>query len=90
MIDNSREPHPDLVEHCPSEAELAIAQVASAALPSTDAPLFARVDLALDDTGSPVLMELELIEPHLFLDTTAPGLKSLVEAVAAQARLTAR
>lgn len=34
--------------------------------------LYARVDLARDARGAPVLMELELIEPSLFLET-APG-----------------
>ncbi len=92
VIDNSREPHPDLVQHRPTEAELVTATAALEALPAAPAPLYARVDLALDDTGAPVLMELELIEPYLFLHTTASGLERLVEAVAvaAQARLTAR
>lgn len=35
-------------------------------------PLYARVDTALDDDGRPVLMELEAIEPNLYL-ATAPG-----------------
>jgi hypothetical protein len=35
-------------------------------------PLYARVDVAADDEGRPVLMELEAIEPCLFLDL-APG-----------------
>ncbi|MCI4334099.1 MAG: hypothetical protein L3K04_00455 [Thermoplasmata archaeon] len=29
-------------------------------------PLYARVDLVVRESGSPVLMELELIEPHLY------------------------
>lgn len=36
------------------------------------APLYARVDTALDADGRPVLMELEAIEPNLYL-ATAPG-----------------
>lgn len=35
-------------------------------------PLYARVDTALDADGRPVLMELEAIEPNLYL-ATAPG-----------------
>jgi hypothetical protein len=35
-------------------------------------PLYARVDLVADTTGSPVLLELELTEPSLFFDL-APG-----------------
>lgn len=37
-----------------------------------DTPLYARVDVAADADGRPVLMELEAIEPCLYLDTT-PG-----------------
>lgn len=35
-------------------------------------PLYARVDLVRDDTGHPVLLELEATEPALYL-ATAPG-----------------
>jgi hypothetical protein len=35
-------------------------------------PRDARVDIAADADGAPVLMELEAIEPNLYLDT-APG-----------------
>jgi hypothetical protein len=37
-----------------------------------DTPLYARVDIAADADGGPVLMELEAIEPNLYLPT-APG-----------------
>jgi len=33
---------------------------------------YARVDLLADESGEPLLLELELIEPNLFLDL-APG-----------------
>lgn len=52
------------------------------------APLFARVDLALNQTREPVIMELELIEPNLFLQTNPQGLVRFVEAVAAESRTT--
>jgi hypothetical protein len=35
-------------------------------------PLYARVDLLTDDAGAPILLELELIEPALYL-SEAPG-----------------
>ncbi|MFI6051206.1 RimK family alpha-L-glutamate ligase [Streptomyces violascens] len=89
VIDNFRVPHPDLVPHRPTEAELRTASAALAAVPSPDTPLFARVDLVLGENGGPVVMELELIEPHLFLDTNPRGLGLLVEAVAAEAGLKA-
>ncbi len=48
-------------------AELAVAAAAFRALPF-DAPPYARIDLLRDDRGSPVVLELELTEPSLFLD----------------------
>ncbi|MGC0417140.1 ATP-grasp domain-containing protein [Embleya sp. AB8] len=67
VVDNERSPHPNLAPHHPSRAELALADAALAAAPKARELLYARVDVALDDAGSPVLMELELVEPHLFL-----------------------
>lgn len=51
--------------------ELRVARQALAALPF-DRPLYARVDLLRDAAGQPRLLELELIEPSLFL-AHAPG-----------------
>lgn len=50
----------------PSAAEVAVAHAALAAAPET--PFYARVDLVPDAAGRPLLMELELIEPDLYLD----------------------
>ena len=58
----------------PREAEpgeLVVAAAAYAAIPF-DAPAYARIDLIRDDRGSPVVLELELTEPSLFL-AHAPG-----------------
>jgi glutathione synthase/RimK-type ligase-like ATP-grasp enzyme len=50
----------------PSEAELAVARAALAATPQP--PFYARVDMVPDAGGKPRVMELELIEPDLYLD----------------------
>jgi len=50
----------------PNEEELAVARAAIAAAP--EPPFYARVDLVPDSEGRPRLMELELIEPDLYLD----------------------
>jgi glutathione synthase/RimK-type ligase-like ATP-grasp enzyme len=50
----------------PSRGELAVAAAALAAIPGE--PFYARVDLVPDAAGQPRLMELELIEPDLYLD----------------------
>ncbi|MEV7414713.1 hypothetical protein [Streptomyces sp. NPDC089919] len=81
VIDNDRAPHPDVVAYQPSAAELDTARAALAAAPAPQPPLFARVDLALDDLGEPVLMELELIEPDLFLSHDPAAVSRFTRAV---------
>lgn len=65
--DQRKTAHPNIRLWTPTGPELAVAETALAALPVPDEPLYARVDLVDDDSGSPVVMELELIEPNLFL-----------------------
>jgi hypothetical protein len=48
------------------------AEVMAAVTARFGTPLYARVDVAADADGAPVLMELEAIEPNLYL-ATAPG-----------------
>lgn len=48
--------------------------------------LYARVDLARDAAGNPMVMELELIEPSLFLDRCPAALERLAAAIAHRAR----
>lgn len=55
-----------------SASELAVARLALAAVPTTEPLLYARVDLVPGTDGSPLLMELEITEPQLFLNR-APG-----------------
>ncbi|MFG2989590.1 RimK family alpha-L-glutamate ligase [Streptomyces sp. NPDC048257] len=83
LIDNFRVPHPGAAPYRPSEAELRTARAALAAVPTPGDLLFARVDLALDEAREPVLMELELIEPNLFLSLNPQGLERLAGAVTA-------
>jgi glutathione synthase/RimK-type ligase-like ATP-grasp enzyme len=65
--DEQKVAHPDLVPWRPSPAELAVAERALAAVPGTPELLYARVDLVDGEDGEPRLMELELVEPNLFL-----------------------
>lgn len=48
------------------------AEVMAAVTARFGTPLYARVDIAADADGAPVLMELEAIEPNLYMET-APG-----------------
>jgi hypothetical protein len=57
--------HPGLEVWEPTDAELRVAQAVLDAVPDgLGEPLYARVDLV---DGKPRLMELELVEPNLFL-----------------------
>ena len=68
-----------------SAAELAVVDQVLAAVPFDDL-LYVRVDLVPGPDGAPLLMELELTEPCLFL-AQAPGAAArFAEAVAAQLR----
>ncbi|MEY9967978.1 glutathione synthase/RimK-type ligase-like ATP-grasp enzyme [Streptacidiphilus sp. MAP12-16] len=81
VVDNARVAHPDLVGHQPSAAEIELATAALRVAPSRDEVRVARVDVALADDGSPVVMELELIEPNLFLTHNPAGLRSFADMV---------
>ena len=60
---------------------------AEAILAEVDEPLlYARVDLVRGLEGAPVLMELELVEPDLYLEFDAGGGATFAEAVANAAR----
>lgn len=63
----------------PPRDALAVAKVALNACPAP--PLYARVDMLRDEAGGLRLMELELIEPQLFLDRAADNGAAFVEAV---------
>lgn len=70
--DAAKTPHPDLRPWQPTEAELDVAERALAAVPGSPDLLYARVDLVDGADGGPHVMELELVEPNLFL-TVHPG-----------------
>ncbi|HEV2727014.1 MAG TPA: hypothetical protein VGV34_01905 [Solirubrobacterales bacterium] len=64
-----------------AEAEPRYVEVARRALAQLDEPpLYARVDLVTDLEGNPALIELELIEPNLYMETHPPAAAALAEA----------
>ena len=68
----------------PSAAELAAAGLALAALPfAHEQLLYARVDLAPGDAGEPLVLEVELAEPSLYLSCGEGGADRLAESIAA-------
>ncbi|MGW6137236.1 ATP-grasp domain-containing protein [Streptomyces sp. NPDC055144] len=71
--DAHKTPHPALEPWEPTAAELDVAERALAAVPGAPDLLYARVDLVDGNDGKPCVMELELVEPNLFLGTVHPG-----------------
>jgi glutathione synthase/RimK-type ligase-like ATP-grasp enzyme len=63
----------------PNPTEVALAEQAIAQL--DEPPLYARVDLVTGPTGDPCLIELELIEPNLYLTYHPPAAAALADAV---------
>lgn len=71
----------------PTAADRALAAAALAAVPrGEDRLLYARVDVVTDGAGSPVLLELELTEPSLFLTFADGAAGRLASAIAAATR----
>jgi hypothetical protein len=67
----------------PTGAELDLAHRVLAAV--GEPLLYARVDLVPDATGEPLLMELEVTEPQLFLRFSAAAAEALADAIVARA-----
>jgi hypothetical protein len=51
-------------------------------VPTDEAPLYDRVDLLVDPDDGPVLTELELIEPYLFLLENPSSIPRMADAIA--------
>lgn len=69
----------------PTEAEMAVCEQVLAALPECVAgvrPAYARIDLAPDAEGRPLLMEVEAIEPRLFLQECPDAIEAFAEVLA--------
>ena len=73
----------DIRPAAPSAAERAVAGAALAAIPGGPS-LYARVDVIPDDRGQPVVLELELVEPSLFLPFAGGSADRVAAAIAAR------
>jgi glutathione synthase/RimK-type ligase-like ATP-grasp enzyme len=77
----------DLRPVVPTAAQLEVAEAVLDAVPALvgvgDSPLYARIDLVEDTDGRPVVLELELTEPSLFLPQAPAAAVTFAEAVAA-------
>jgi hypothetical protein len=82
MMDDDEREH--ISARTATPAELEVAERVLDAVPGGRAQLlYARVDLLRGEDGAPVLLELELTEPSLFLQTAAGAADRLAAAVAA-------
>ncbi|MGC9538589.1 ATP-grasp domain-containing protein [Streptomyces sp. UG1] len=79
--DERKVAHPGLEPWTPTPAELAVAERALAAVPEAGELLYARVDLVDGEDGQPRVMELELVEPNLFLSLHTASVPRVVEAI---------
>ena len=84
-FDAEKVAHPGLEPWTPTPAELAVAESALAAVPDATELLYARVDLVDGDDGRPRVMELELVEPNLFLFLHPESTPKVVTAILAAA-----
>jgi glutathione synthase/RimK-type ligase-like ATP-grasp enzyme len=87
-VRQDRDSRGDLRPVEPTAAQREVAQAVIDAVgglvPGAAAPLYARIDLVHDEAGRPVVLELELTEPSLFLPQAPQAAASLVRAVEAE------
>ncbi|MFG3150938.1 RimK family alpha-L-glutamate ligase [Streptomyces sp. NPDC048219] len=79
--DERKVAHPGLEPWTATPAERAVAERALAAVPGAPGLLYARVDLVDGEDGQPRVMELELVEPNLFLWLHEGSVPRVVEEV---------
>jgi hypothetical protein len=88
-VRQDRDSRGDLRRVDPTRAQRDVAQSVFEAIgtlvPEAAPPLYARIDLVRDAAGRPVVMELELTEPSLFLPQVPDAAARLVSAVWAAA-----
>jgi glutathione synthase/RimK-type ligase-like ATP-grasp enzyme len=89
-VRQDRDSRGDLSRVDPTAAQREVAESVFAAIgrlvPGSSAPLYARIDLVDDAAGRPVVLELELTEPSLFLPQAPEAAEALVRGVEADVR----
>ena len=69
----------------PDELELAARVIEAVRVRFGTTPLYARVDMLRGPAGSPILLELEAIEPNLYFDQAPGSVERLADAIIARA-----
>ncbi len=85
-VRQDRDSRETIAARTPTKTQLDVSEHVLAATRSlldlTDTPLYARIDLVTSADGDPVLIELELTEPSLFLPQSDGGAGRLLDALA--------
>ncbi|MBG0855481.1 hypothetical protein I2W78_27475 [Streptomyces spinoverrucosus] len=84
--DERKVAHPGLQVWQPTPEELSVAERALACVPGSPELLYARVDLVDGEGGEPRVMELELVEPNLFLSLHPASVPRIAAAMLTAAR----
>lgn len=86
-VRQDRDSREEISVRIPTTVQLAVAEAALAAvgpaMGATPDLLYSRVDLVTGPDGEPLVIELELTEPHLFLHTSADAPARLIDAAVA-------
>ena len=69
----------------PDQLELAATVIEAVRVRFGTTPLYARVDMLRGPDGSPILLELEAIEPNLYFDQAPGSVERLADAIIARA-----
>lgn len=73
--------HPNPQPYDPTSAELELAHAAIALAPNSEDLLYARVDIITSDTGAPMIMELDVVDPVLFFAYSEGAATRFVKAI---------
>jgi glutathione synthase/RimK-type ligase-like ATP-grasp enzyme len=84
--DADKNAHPGTRAWTPTDQELALARKVLAAVPFSEPLLYARVDM-ISDPAQPVLTELELVEPGLYLRTHPGSQDKVAQAIVSAAAM---
>ncbi|MFD7133378.1 RimK family alpha-L-glutamate ligase [Streptomyces sp. NPDC059894] len=80
-FDQRKVAHPGLEPWNPTQHEVEVARSALSVVPDGQRLFYARVDMVDDENGRPTVMELELVEPNLFLAVQPDSLPTVTRAI---------
>jgi glutathione synthase/RimK-type ligase-like ATP-grasp enzyme len=82
IVRDTEESHPNPKPHQATKEELELAHAALATTPLHDELLYARIDIVNTDSGSPAIMEVELVDPVMFFDLSDGSQDRFAHAIA--------